>query len=78
MCLGQGFSDASWPRGSRGPGILGTRCGFGLEVTEVISGDKWPVTTCAPLQVMLVREVGWVSHEGLRLNFLSPGVMGAP
>lgn len=24
MCLGQAFSDASWPRGSRGPGILGT------------------------------------------------------
>lgn len=24
MCLGQAFSGASWPRGSRGPGILGT------------------------------------------------------
>lgn len=36
-------------------------CGFGPGVTEVTSGDKWPVTTCAPLPVMLVREVGQAS-----------------
>lgn len=76
MCLGQGFSGSSWPRGSRDPGILGT-CGFGPGVIEVTSGDKWPVTTCAPLSVMLVREVGQASNEGLRLNFLPAGEMGA-